>query len=111
MRHAPILALALALSAAAPAPAQQADAAPTRQAGPDAIGETTSVGVLHAAGYAVSQIATSPATDAAVVRYSFIMEHPDGKHRPLYMCRLMVGPGEEGLEEPLVVINRCERME
>lgn len=104
------LAAALAAASAAPAPAQEGGAPLPPQAAADTIPDETSVGVLHAAGYSVSEIATTPATDAAVVRFSFIMEHPDGAARPLFMCRLLVGPGEEELEEPLVIINRCERM-
>ncbi len=111
MKHALIVAAALALSAPAPVLAQDGAVPVAAPEVADTMPQATTVGVLHAAGYSVSEIATSPATDAAVVRYTFIMEHPSGMEHPLYMCRMMVGPGEEGLDEPLVVINRCERIE
>ena len=72
--------------------------------------ERTTVGALNEQGYVVGPLTTSPATDAAVNRFGFVMEHPEGG-RPLFACRLMVGSGDPDSLEPLVMINACERIE
>ncbi len=107
MRGGLLAALALV---AAPAAAQQAPLPP--QAVRDVIPDETSIGTLHRAGYVVGPIATQPATDAAVNRFAFVMEHPDGADYPLYVCRLMVGSGEADTQQfPLIMTNLCARLD
>jgi len=95
----------LAALVAAPAPAQ----GPVEATG--SLGKRTSMGRLHEAGYQIGAILTAPATDAAAVRFSFTMEHGEERMRPIYMCRLFVGPGDSQLEEDMILINACERIE
>ncbi len=103
-------ALALALVAGAAA-AQEPEPAPSAASGPPP--ERTTIGALHAAGYVVGPVTTTPATDAAVNRFAFVMEHPEGESRPLYACRLMIGSGEEedATQFPLIMTNRCARLD
>ena len=75
------------------------------------LGKRTTMGALHEAGYVVGTIVTTPATDSAAVRFSFIMEHGDDRFRSLYMCRMFVGPGESDIEEDMIRINTCERID
>lgn len=99
---------ALAALALLAAPALAQDAEP----GAPQLAEETTIGALHAAGYVVGPISTSPATDAAVNRFAFVMEHPDGSEHPLYACRLMIGSGiEETVQFPLIMTNTCARIE
>lgn len=88
-----VLAIALA---AMPAAAQEVE-------------KRTTVGTLHSAGYVVGGIMTAPATDAAAIRLSFTMEHEEDRSKPLYMCRLFVGPGDG--DEEMIQINACERLD
>ncbi|GMG85232.1 hypothetical protein LNKW23_44490 [Paralimibaculum aggregatum] len=109
-------ALALALLAA-PALAQETAAPEPEAALPaaaqgDVLPAETTIGTLHAAGYVVGPITTAPATDAAVNRFGFVMEHPDGADHPLYVCRLMVGSGQEDtVQFPLIMTNICARID
>ncbi|MGF1446604.1 MAG: hypothetical protein ACFBRM_10440 [Pikeienuella sp.] len=81
------------------------------QARADVIPAETTIGALHAAGYIVGDIYTVPATDAAVNRFAFVMDHPEGAARPLYVCRLMVGSGlEDTAQFPLIMTNICARL-
>ena len=94
---------------AAPAAAQEPAAPPAM--GPHGIAQETTVGVLHAAGYVIGSIQTSPVTDASVNRFGFVMEHPEGAAMPLYACRLMIGSGDPESLEPMVMINTCHRLD
>ncbi|MEL6219953.1 MAG: hypothetical protein AAFR79_16050 [Pseudomonadota bacterium] len=103
MRTAAVFALTALV--ASPVPAQQT--APGTL--PDVVAEQTTVGALYAAGYEFrDDLQTTPATDAATVRFTFIMHQPGNQALPMYMCRMLVGPGEDDAEDPLVVLNKCE---
>ncbi|MEM9146118.1 MAG: hypothetical protein AAGC57_07940 [Pseudomonadota bacterium] len=101
-------ALALAPLALATSIAAQYEGPPPLE---DVTAEQATIGALYAAGYEIhSDLQTTPATDAASVRFTFIMHKPENQALPLYMCRMLVGPGEEDAKDPLIIINKCERI-